>query len=67
MDNHQNLIIRKATSAEDTLIARHFYQLWLDNNCDRDTIKDEWLEVTLEFINKARQELFFQGFVAAID
>ncbi len=64
---NQNLIIRKANPAEDFVIAQHFYQLWMDNNIEPNFINDDWLKITLEFIIKARQELFFQAFVALID
>ena len=34
--------------AEDSIVAQHFYQLWLDNNIAPDSIDDNWLQVTLE-------------------
>ncbi|AFZ34408.1 GCN5-related N-acetyltransferase [Stanieria cyanosphaera PCC 7437] len=58
---------RKATNQEDCVIAQHFYQLWLDNEVSPDLIRDDWLEVTLKFIDHARQELLFQAFVAEIE
>ena len=65
--NDTNLTIVPALSAEDSIVARHFYQLWLDNNIESNSIQDDWLEITLEFIAKARQELSFQAFVGEID
>ena len=62
-----NLTIFPATKAEDSIIARHFYQLWLDNNIESNSIQSDWLEITLEFITKARRELSFQAFVGKID
>ena len=53
--------------SNDRLIAQHFYQLWLDNNLTSAQIDRNWLQTTLEFIAKARQELLFQAFVASID
>jgi ribosomal protein S18 acetylase RimI-like enzyme len=67
MTKSKDLIIVPASSAEDYLVAQHFYQLWLDNNIAADSIKDDWLETTLEFITKARRELLFQAFVGKID
>ena len=67
MNKDRNLTIREATVAEDYLIARHFYQLWLDNNVAPDSIRSDWLEVTIEFIAKARRDLSFQAFVAEVD
>lgn len=64
---NNNLMLRKATNQEDLVIAQHFYQLWLDNEVSPDSIRDDWLEVTLQFIHQARQELSFQAFVAEIE
>ncbi|BAU66948.1 acetyltransferase. putative [Stanieria sp. NIES-3757] len=64
---NNNLVFRKATNQEDLVIAQHFYQLWLDNEVSPDSIRDDWLEVTLQFILQARQELSFQAFVAEIE
>ncbi|MBE9166833.1 GNAT family N-acetyltransferase [Pleurocapsales cyanobacterium LEGE 06147] len=67
MTEKQNPIVREATEREDSLIARHFYQLWLDNNVSTDLIRANWLDETLHFIEKARRELGFQAFVAESD
>lgn len=67
MDKKQNLTIRKATVQEDNLIAKHFYQLGLDNDVTSDCIRSDWREITLKFIDKARQNLSFQAFVAEIN
>ena len=61
-----NLTIVPASDTEDPIIARHFYQLWLDNNVEHDSIKSNWQETTLEFIAKARQELSFQAFIGTV-
>jgi ribosomal protein S18 acetylase RimI-like enzyme len=66
MDLH-NLTIKEATTSEDLLIAKHFYQLWLDNEITPNSIRIDWLELTVKFIAKAHQELFFKAFVAVID
>lgn len=67
MTTEQNIKIREASQEEDLLIAQHFYQLWLDNDVSADSIKSDWLEITLQFINQARQELFYKAFVAEIN
>lgn len=59
--------IREATPNEDSLIAEHFYHLWLDNNVPADSIKPDWLDITLEFIEKARHKLAYKAFVAEVD
>ncbi len=65
--NNQNLIIRETLASEYHVIAQHFYQLWLDNKVTADSISDDWLEITLEFIAKAKQDLYFQSFVAIVN
>ena len=32
MGEQKSWTIKKATNQQDTIIAQHFYQLWLDNN-----------------------------------
>ena len=59
--------IYQATPQMDGIIARHFYQLWLDNNVSAKLISQDWLDVTLRFIQQARQELQFQAFIAQIE
>ena len=67
MDKNPNLTIREANASENHLIAQHFYQLWLDNNVNPNSISDDWLEITIEFIAKAKRDLSFQSFVAISD
>jgi ribosomal protein S18 acetylase RimI-like enzyme len=57
-------IISLASPQHDSIIAHHFYQLWLDNGVKENLILDNWLKITLEFIQNARQELQFQAFIA---
>jgi ribosomal protein S18 acetylase RimI-like enzyme len=58
--------IYPATPVMDKILAEHFYQLWLDNDVEPDLIRSDWLDVTLKFIQQARQELKFQAFVAQV-
>lgn len=67
MLTQQRFQIRAATPAEDTLIANHFYQMWLDNQIAAAAISGDWLEVTLEFIDQACQTLSYQAFVAEVE
>ena len=57
---------REANLSEDALIAKHFYQMWRDLD-SVESIRSDWLDVTLEFINRARQELDYKAFVAEVD
>jgi ribosomal protein S18 acetylase RimI-like enzyme len=58
---------RTATSQEDLIIARHFYQLWQDNNVPDDAIAPNWQEDIIRFIEQARSNLNYSAFVAEID
>ena len=53
-----------AKPEHDVTIARHFYQLWLDNGVSTDAIADDWRSKTVKFIQNARRELQFQAFIA---
>ena len=61
------VVIQPSTAELDNIIAGHFYQLWLDNNVSQDLICDDWLDITLKFIQNARQELKFQAFIAQVE
>jgi hypothetical protein len=62
-----NINLRETSLEEDVLIAQHFYQLWRDNDVPADSIKSDWQEIILQFINHARQDLFYKAFVACVD
>ena len=59
--------VREAFPHEDSLIAEHFYQMWLDNKVPADSIEADWFKITLEFIKQARQELAYKAFVALVE
>lgn len=63
----EQVTFREATTNEDALIAQHFYQLWQDLELPVKSIRSDWLDITLEFIHRARQELEYKAFVAEID
>ncbi len=58
---------RETNVDDDTTIARHFFQLWRDNDVPEASIQGNWLETTVEFIQNARQTLAYKGFVAEIN
>lgn len=62
-----NIQVREASPREDALMAEHFYQMWLDNEVTADSIEPDWLNITLQFIEEARQQLFYKAFVAEVD
>lgn len=67
MLTEQQITIREAIPPEDALIAQHFYQMWQDIGVPDEAMNSNYLDITLEFIAQARQELFYQAFVAEVD
>jgi ribosomal protein S18 acetylase RimI-like enzyme len=55
---------REATQQDDAAIARHFFQLWRDNRVPETRIQSNWLEITVQFIQQARQQLDYCAFLA---
>jgi ribosomal protein S18 acetylase RimI-like enzyme len=67
MERELNINIREASRDEDLAIARHFYQMWRDNDVAAESIRSDWQETILQFINNARQDLLYQAFIAEVD
>jgi GNAT superfamily N-acetyltransferase len=67
MLTQQGFQVRIATPTEDTLIAQHFYQMWLDNQVPEDAIASDWRETVLQYINQARENLQYRAFVAEVE
>jgi len=67
MLTERNTNVREACPHEDSLIAEHFYQMWRDNNVPTHSIRSDWLDVTIQFISRARRELCYKAFVAEVD
>ncbi|PAX54101.1 GNAT family N-acetyltransferase [Brunnivagina elsteri] len=63
----QTIIIQAVQSDEDILISEHFYKMWIDVGIPEDGIEDNWQEIIIQFIENARQNLFYQSFLAEID
>ncbi|MGK7922878.1 MAG: GNAT family N-acetyltransferase [Trichodesmium sp.] len=63
----ENIKIRTAEAAENSLIAKHFYQMWQDIGVADDSIQSNWLEITQEYIQEARKKLFYQCFIAEVN
>lgn len=63
----EHIILRVATSEEDSLIAEHFFRMWLDNGVSEDAVAGEWHDITRDYIKEARRYLFYKAFVAEFD
>ncbi|NMG07732.1 GNAT family N-acetyltransferase [Brasilonema sp. UFV-L1] len=61
------IAIREATQQEDSLIAKHFYHMSKDIGVPDDAINSDWVDIILQFIEQARQNLFYKAFVAEVD
>ena len=59
--------LREALPREDSIIAKHFYQMWLDNNVLAESIEPNLQQITLEFITQARHNLCYKAFVAEVE
>ena len=67
MLTEEDFQVREATLHENSLIAKHFYQMWQDNDVSTYSIRSDWLKITLQFISHARQELYYKAFVAEVN
>lgn len=67
MSQQGHIILREATLEEDSLIAEHFFRMWLDNRVSEDSVASEWYNLTLDYIKEARRNLFYKAFVAEFD
>lgn len=65
--NQNNFKIATATPQEDSIVAKHFYQMWLDIGYDKNFLAADWEQITLNYIHHARQNLQYQAFIAEID
>jgi len=63
----ENINIRVANPQENHLIAKHLYLMWQDIGVPKDSIESNWLEIGTEYIDNARQQLFYQAFFADIN
>ncbi|MDJ0706944.1 MAG: GNAT family N-acetyltransferase [Leptolyngbyaceae cyanobacterium MO_188.B28] len=64
MLNITTVQVRKATQEEDSLIAAHFYHMWLDADVPESAINPDWRSTVIEYIETARQTLNYQAFIA---
>lgn len=67
MEAEKQIIIRETTVREDSIIAKHFQQMWLDIGVPEELIHSDWENNTVSFIEQARQNLSYQGFVALVN
>ena len=65
--NQNNLQIETALAREDAIVAEHFYRMWLDLDFDPNSLVSNWQEITLKYIDNARQNLKYRAFIAKIE
>ncbi len=61
------LEIRVARPEEDSVIARHFYQMWIDNGLIAEQLEPSWEAITLDYLTQARATLGYQAFVVEVE
>lgn len=61
------LTIREAIKSDEIVIAEHLCQIALELGVLPNSIQPDWLEKTIRFINHARQELCYKGFIAEMN
>ena len=61
------LEIREAVKNDEILIAEHLCQIAFELGLPSDSIRQDWLEKTIHFIERARHELAYKGFIAELN
>lgn len=61
------LTIREAIKSDEIVIAEHLCQIALELGVLPNSIQPDWLEKTIRFINRARQEVCYKGFIAEMN
>jgi ribosomal protein S18 acetylase RimI-like enzyme len=61
------LTIREAVKSDEIVIAEHLCHIALELGVSPNSIRQDWLEKTVQFIERARQELRYKGFIAEIN
>ena len=64
--NQKNFKIKTANPQEDAIIAEHFYRMWLALDFQKGSFAADWKEITLKYIDNARQKLQYQAFIAEV-
>ena len=62
-----NLVIREARGSDETVIAEHLCHIAIQIGVSAESIRHDWLDQTLAFIDRARRELQYKGFIAEIN
>lgn len=61
-----NFTVRDAVDGDEAIIAEHLCRIAIELGTSPDSIQEDWLERTFHFIERARKELCYKGFVAEI-
>lgn len=61
------LTIREAIKQDEVIIAEHVCYIAYELGLLPRSIRQDWLEKTIKFIERARRELCYKGFVAELD
>lgn len=58
------LTIREANEQDGVVVAKHLRLISLELGCLEASIRHDWQDKTIQFIERARQELSYKGFIA---
>ena len=56
-------LVRQAGLVDGTVVAENFYKMWKDYGLD-ELLREDWQEITLQFIEQAKTSLSFAAFIA---
>lgn len=62
-----NLTIREAIQSDEVVIAEHLCHIALELGFSTESIRQDWLDQTIKFIDRARHELQYKGFIAEMN
>ena len=61
------LTIREAIHSDEAVVAEHLRHIAPELGFSHESIRHDWLERTVQFIERARQELYYKGFIAEVE
>ncbi|MEM9008040.1 MAG: GNAT family N-acetyltransferase [Cyanobacteria bacterium P01_F01_bin.86] len=64
---NKSLSIREAVKSDEIVIAEHLCHIALELGVSSTSMRHDWLAKTVQFIDRARQELHYKGFVAEMN
>ena len=67
MPNTDGLSLREATSDDDPVTSKHYYNMWLGMSYPADKLHPDFEQRTVAFITDARRQKDYMSFMAEIN